>query len=352
MKRRDNNDARVAGLDSLRFILAMWVLIGHQEYPDLVRGFNLDSWMQLLAVGVWHNLVSGPAAVIVFFVISGFCIHYPYSGGRELEILPYYVRRHIRIWIPMLIGILYGQWTGIKLSLFHDSILWSLLAEELYYLFFPVLLHFFRKYGIRKVLLFSYGPALCVIMSNPHAGDYPSYGPLLNWILGLPCWLLGCRLAELFRTGNLVIPSGLEIWIWRFGAWGVSIVCSILRFHTSVRYPINLTLFGVFAFFWLGKEIAYHQKVKPWKALELAGLASYSIYLVHVQSLRIIQTKWPPEGNVIMWALELLAVVGMCFCFYTLVERPVYLLAKSASRRLSRKFTPGPVLVPSPILPE
>jgi peptidoglycan/LPS O-acetylase OafA/YrhL len=67
---------RIKGFDSLRFVLAAWVVFGHFGFFPLL-GFNQFSPSGRLAFAVYNNIVSAPAAVIVFFVISGF-IHHPY----------------------------------------------------------------------------------------------------------------------------------------------------------------------------------------------------------------------------------------------------------------------------------
>ena len=60
--------------------------------------------------------------------------------------------------------------------------------------------------------------ALLLAATNPRAKDYPSWGLGLNWVLGLPCWLLGCELAERSAPG---LPAGpTSIWRWRIAVWG------------------------------------------------------------------------------------------------------------------------------------
>jgi peptidoglycan/LPS O-acetylase OafA/YrhL len=44
--------------------------------------------------------------VIVFFVISGFCIHYPYHKGKPVLLREFLVRRCLRIGIPLSICLL------------------------------------------------------------------------------------------------------------------------------------------------------------------------------------------------------------------------------------------------------
>src|SRR3954469_20376023 len=127
----------VAGLDSVRLVCAAWVLFGHFRFFPLA-GF-VASWPRVprLVEAALGNLFSGPAAVIVFFVISGFCIHYPFRDGKPIPLLSYYSRRYLRVLVPMGAAILLGKALGVELTLLKDSILWSLIAEEIYYLLYP-----------------------------------------------------------------------------------------------------------------------------------------------------------------------------------------------------------------------
>jgi peptidoglycan/LPS O-acetylase OafA/YrhL len=328
-------DMRVRGLDTLRFVLALWVVLGHSQLPQL--GIDDHHLVGKLLHGIYNNLISGPAAVIVFFVISGFCIHYPYRRDKKLLLIPYFARRHLRIWVPIIVAVLVGRPLGVNLGDLQDSILWSLLAEEIYYLIYPALLFFKRRFGWIKILSLSYVGAISVIMQNPSAANYPSYGPYLNWLLGLPCWLLGCCLVDrVDRPRGNATGSEIHIWRWRMAAWFLSWVCSAMRFHTPVKYPWTLTLFAVFAYFWLEKEILYYQTKAPSTSLENAGKGSYSIYLVHLIGFALFSLLPLPASNTISyWFVQIVFTVIVCYIFYLLVEKPSHLLARRLAERLS-----------------
>jgi peptidoglycan/LPS O-acetylase OafA/YrhL len=235
-------DTRVRGLDTIRFFLAIWVTIGHFWVP---LGIDESSLIGKITVGIYTNLVNGPAAVIVFFVISGFCIHYPYRHHKELLIIPYFSSRHLRIWIPIVVAVLCGIPLGVKFSLLERSILWSLVAEEIYYLIYPMLLSLRRKIGWQKILFFAYVGASAIVCSNPTINDYPSYGPYLTWLLGLPCWLLGCCLAERAdRLREIASIVDVNILKWRLGAWLLSFICIAMNFLFLLApkrdYPLSV----------------------------------------------------------------------------------------------------------------
>jgi peptidoglycan/LPS O-acetylase OafA/YrhL len=328
----DPPSQRVKGLDALRFVLAMWVVFGHVGLPPV------DESERTVARAVYHNIISGPAAVIVFFVISGFCIHFPYRNGRSLDLLSFYARRHIRILVPVAVASMIAAPLGIKLALLSDSILWSLLCEEIYYTIYPFLRLLAARVGFGVLFSLTLVLSYVVAFTLPNDGNYPSYHWGLNWVLGLPCWLLGCMLAEsceLARRSS--IPTSRRIWYWRLTVWGLSVVCSVLRFHTQVTYPYTLNLFAIVAAVWLRYEIRVADaQGASW--LEPAGRISYSIYLMHLQANAI--WKWfrqePHPTSTAVWIVQIAFILLVSGVFFLSVEWPAHALARKCQRWVLR----------------
>ena len=321
---------RVRGLDALRFFCALWVIFGHVGVYPMLEGIDRSRQLGRVVNAVYNNLVSGPAAVIVFFVISGFCIHFPYRNSARVELIPFFARRHIRILTPVVAAVLAAQFLRINLPLLGDSILWSLVCEEVYYTIYPFLLSLRARFGWRPLIIVSYLLAGMVALTRPTAGNYASYGLTLNWVLGLPCWLLGCALAESHNASNSrPSPTTRQLWAWRSGILTLSVAASVLRFHTPLGYPWTLNLFALFVFQWLRKEILF-AKERPVGVIERAGVFSYSMYLFHLHA----NTLWklvPAQrlGFNLDWLMHMAFILGACYLFYLLVERPSHFLARS-----------------------
>jgi peptidoglycan/LPS O-acetylase OafA/YrhL len=320
----------VGGLDGIRFVCASWVVFGHFGFAPFTQGIDRSHPLGLAVSVLFNNLFSGPAAVIVFFVISGFCIHYPFRDGHPIPLRAYYTRRYLRVLIPMAAAILLAA--PLRIDLMH-SVLWSLICEEIYYLLYPlVLVPLRRRMRWWPIIAVSYVLAFAVVLSNPRLGNYGEHGPALNWILGLPCWLLGCQLAESlpFRT-----PSRLGIWTWRAGILGLATVCSVLRFHSPLTYPWTLNWFALAAFFWLGRETAYFAAHGGSAWLEKNGKWSYSLYLTHYQA-RVFYglVGLPFLGHLLDWILRTGFIYGCSYAFYRLVEKPSHEFARTIGRRL------------------
>ncbi len=343
---------RIAGLDQLRFLLALWVLLPHcglvPDFSGQPRGSLIDLGFRAFA----DNLINPLAAVIVFFVISGFCIHLPYRNQPSVTLVPYFTRRFVRILIPMAAAFLLAIPLKLKLALFGDSILWSLLCEEIYYLLYPVLrrlaarFSWVKLFAVAFVVAFALG-LLTLPTNEITKGVYPALGPQLTWLLGLPCWLLGCILAERYESFKTAVVTSSQIWTWRFGIWLTSWVCSVLKFHSPIGYPLTLNFFAILAFFWLQREIAFYQVKRPMPLLEKGGAWSYSMYLIHLHAQLIyVLVGFPALVLPFGWIIHLTFLLCICYVFYLLVEAPSHRLARRLAGLLSAKGSyeqlPGP----------
>ena len=206
----------------------------HRLPPGSIN--RLAGW---LVAGAYNNFWNGPAAVIVFFVVSGFCIHYPFSRTLRIpSLVGYATRRYLRIGIPLAVAVAVSPSLGVKLDLFHDSVLWSLAAELVYYTLYPALLAL-RRHGVtwRWMFASSFAVALLLAATDPIAKNYPSWGLGLNWILGLPCWLAGCELAERGTRSSAKTRCDLEV-----AARGMGDVCGSERSPVPFAPWVSLDL--------------------------------------------------------------------------------------------------------------
>ncbi len=223
----------------------------------------------------------------------------------------------------------------LKLGIFSDSILWSLLCEEVYYFIYPILLRMRDRLGWRTLLILAFVVSFLTILTNPSAKTYPAYGPWLNWALGLPCWLLGVRMAERLELFELRAVSTGQIWMWRTGVWAASAIASVLTFHTAIGLPWTLNLFAILATFWLQREIAYYHAVTQIPVMEKLGNASYTIYLIHTHGAAFI--AWATDFRSLpalgLWWLIAGLTILLSAAFYWCVERPSHQFARRFSQR-------------------
>src|SRR4051812_15035790 len=162
------------GLDALRFIAALSVLIQHVSQFQVQIGLAEPGW--------FHRLfLSGFDGVVLFFVLSGFLITYLLlAEGRttgRIDISAFYVRRILRIWplyflllaIALALYLAAGRNTpgwvqphdvavfGLYAALLANIALvyalpalaisqtWSIAVEEQFYLVWPLLMRLFSN---------------------------------------------------------------------------------------------------------------------------------------------------------------------------------------------------------------
>ncbi|HKI12211.1 MAG TPA: acyltransferase [Candidatus Acidoferrum sp.] len=321
-------------LDVLRFILAFWVAVGHYGMIPLFGDPTTGAGLWYLFKRGWETVVFGTPAVLVFFVISGFCIHLPFRGSGKIDVARYYLRRYTRILIPVAGALVVYRLLGQHMtfwgehSILWESPLWSLACEEIYYAMYPLLRWIRNKVGWKILLPASFALSVPIAATHPHAGNWHVFGPFGTAMMLLPVWLLGCLLAEQGESLVELNPRWL-IWGWRFLAWLGSWVAEMMHFKMGISYTQTMVWFGVLAYFWLRQEVAHGKNHPPNRYLVAAGAWSYSLYLVHAQGGGLFGwLRLPSMGRVIDWALAMASSLIFAYAFYFLVERPSHRLAR------------------------
>lgn len=319
---------RFAGLDSIRFVAAAWVALSHigvAPLPDRIA--NSHGLLRVL-VGLYHSMFCGPAAVMVFFILSGLVIHAPYATGERLQPARFLTRRLVRILIPLLVAATVARLRSLEgLSL----VVWSLHAELVYYALYPIVLAVRRRVGWTPWMVGSSLFAVGLIAFHRDCVFPWQLGPLLTWAFGFPVWLSGCMLAEHWRSSSSLQRFASHRWLLRALAWSSSAATVALHFHGGVPYIVTLLPFSVIAWGWLAAELVHFNGLRPgppaW--LESAGAWSYSLYLTHTLIAEEWSRHWPGHGAawVGCWAI----VFAGAYLFYLLIERPAHRLARTIS---------------------
>lgn len=178
-------------LDSLRFIAFLLVFLQHGFF-NAFKGFL--GWSSFTDKLIKFFFTGGGTGVQVFFVLSGFLITYllitEIRLTGKINILQFYLRRVLRIWplyyatvifafiiypgLKDLIGInsdlcsrpwyyftFLANFDNIYIAqncpgrdALTQSIVWSVSIEEQFYIFWPILVHIFRKHKLYLVFIF------------------------------------------------------------------------------------------------------------------------------------------------------------------------------------------------------
>lgn len=298
---------RIYGIDRLRAVAALSVVLAHVVGPSLP--------------GLTKYIFTGYPAVVAFFVISGFCIHIPFIN-RPLPINSFWFSRFVRIVIP--VSIAWPIASLLRMRSFNPwdgYILWSVVCELWYYALYPLFLMLHRRglsFAVQWKIALPVAFGLAWWVGTDQYGNASGYGWWLNWLIGLPSWLIGCALAERKHAGPVLLLRIL-----------VALTAAILYWatmNTPVGFYLTGNLFGILCASWISAEIAA-AKGEHW--LDRMGKWSYSTYLFHV-------IVWAIVRHVVTlpaFAYIPFILLG-CYIFYRFVEEPSHQLARRIYRRL------------------
>jgi peptidoglycan/LPS O-acetylase OafA/YrhL len=275
------------------------------------------------------DVYDGTAAVIAFFLVSGFVIHYPNKNGiRDLK--QFWLRRYIRIIIPLAVICIIGIYQH------PERLLWSLVCELAYYTVYPFLSKiniswrnkFFIAYAISAVLIVvgAHRDVYAFIHQDgtTYHGYYWQMGFFLTWIVGLPCWLLGVLIAE--QIDKLTYISNTRVMLYRVLVILVGFICNVLKEQHYVSYVLSMNVIAPVIYLWLRAEIVYYKTRPSVTILENMGKFSYSLYICH-PIIYLALLRFVPY-NMATYPLYIIICIGFSYCFYLLVERPSHRLAQ------------------------
>jgi len=301
--------------------------------------------------GLYLNLLNGQGAVMIFFVVSGLCIHLPQVGRGAPNWGAFLLRRYLRLGVPLAAAfalgpLLHSQIFGGANPV--KSIWWSLMAELIYYSLYPMLFLAARRWGWTWVTGACFAVSLVLLGANSEVLHPAKFGRWTTAFIYLPVWLLGCVLAEQIGQGRLPVSVGSRRWLWRGAILGTLIASNVLIHHSPmalppVRFPVSVLLVGVVAWLWLPRELSWCREHPPARWLEWCGAWSYSLYLTHLNWFDLWKRgaaywKFLTAGSWLETGAHTVFVLALTVAFYFAVEAPSHRLARNAGQWLDRRL--------------
>lgn len=318
----------ISGLDSLRFFAALCVVASHlASNLPVLPGSPIASSLWRMA----SMMANGSAAVAMFFLISGFCIHLGQADSLKVDAPTFLARRGLRIGLPLIavsiVAHLLGDWATSALK----TVLWSVYCELAYYLFYPIFLTCRRLITMNQTLMAFIAVSVITAAAQGRVSFIWQYGAGTA-VVCFPLWVAGAWLAERHSSADL-LPYR-PILGWRIAAL---LMCVAANLAETLSSTINAPLLvfaaaGTFCWHYIPRELARWQLVPPFALVERLGRASYSLYLVHILPIALIiqfAIAWS-FGRLVV--AEAIAIGLATFTFFVLSERRSHQLARKIGR--------------------
>jgi len=387
---RAHNTDRVyfPNLNGLRFIAALLVIIHHIEQLKYIYGMPNNfssSFIQII----------GELGVILFFVLSGFLITYLLLEEEKrtdtIAVKNFYLRRVLRIWplyfliviaallvlpnIPMFVLPEYGRDviyedlpSKILLYVFflpnlvsplfgvvpYASLTWSIGTEEQFYLIWPPILKFFKRYRLLLMFTILFGYLLFARALFSSRTDFIPFKYELNafWqSFNIASMAIGGFFALVLHSNSPALKIFLHKYLFYvvlgFTSW--LIYQGIYFPHISVNDLPFPYLYKEFYSIWFGiiilnfaanKDIFISLEAKP---LRYLGKISYGLYMYHsiaiVTALHVI--RWlGAESNSLLYALSLALTILFAGVSYKYFESYFLNLKTNFTRVSSGDMSP------------
>jgi peptidoglycan/LPS O-acetylase OafA/YrhL len=364
---RQAGEQRSARIESLRALAALAVLIGHVAAvslalrPGVVVGAQLNVFEELL--------YGGGLGVVFFFVLTGYLIYWPfakrdYGDGGRVDLLRYASNRALRIlplyYVVVVLALLFqeqplGVWARFLTfteNFFVETVAkvvgpaWSLVVELHFYILLPALAWALARLagGARSragVILLALGAAsLAVRYATVYSPDVPD----LRWRLSLPTTFLffvpGMLLALLRIGWEQRTPGWLRGALASTDIWllaSLPLWVAVLLGSYSVDF-----LIGVAGFLMVGACVLPLRpgplvRALEWRPLAVIGVASYSLYLLHVPVIEVLVDLGVAPELGTMAATAIPAAIVVALLSYRLVEQPFLKLRRQWSRTAAEK---------------
>lgn len=359
---------RIAGLDGLRGLAALIVLLYHCSL--LARPFLDDATWEVLTRTPLKLLLAGTEAVLVFFVLSGLVVALPVLK-EGFSWVRYYPARLLRLYLPVFGALLLaaalvlliprdpgavpeGSWmqqaqaTGVtplsflseasllRASYDLDNVLWSLRWE----LFFSLLLPLFVWLAVRGRRHSAVLAALAVVATV--AGRILDVDALVY----LPVFLLGTIMAVNLDALVALARRPAARWVLPLLASAASLLLIgswLARNLLESGSPADRMLWGLSglaaavlvgaAAVWAPAARILERRPVLW-----LGRISFSLYLVHAPILGTLGYAVGADG---WWAACLIGIPAsllVAALFHRWVERPAHLLSRAAGDGCGRLF--------------
>jgi peptidoglycan/LPS O-acetylase OafA/YrhL len=293
---------KLISLDILRGLAATFVFFYHLHLGEILAkttGFNLFNYI---------DLIGTKYAVPLFFILSGYCIELSVQNTlknkKSFNLIQFYSRRIRRIYIPYIFALIVsviinyvvrpGYFLGFPdifthlfvLQGFSNSyfntinvVLWTITIELSFYLLYPIYFYIKQIASLSISLLVIGCVSLFSIIITTYLNSNAGYAFFYFPINLFFSWCIGCTLCTLKSS-----EASIKQYIYLYSAITLSFLLLIFLYvDTSeiIKYNFLIILSGIILLIFLKLNSFFSKWNKILKPIQLIGLSSYSLYLLH-----------------------------------------------------------------------
>jgi peptidoglycan/LPS O-acetylase OafA/YrhL len=364
------NSGRIPVIDFLRGLSCLGVLLYHIRVDLWIGWWRINSYPQEYSsfskAMAWLSIPTPfmGYAVVLFFLISGFCIHYPNTVDNVRPCWKtYLIRRFWRIYpayfaaLVLTVGISYlcltlwgdKNWDVSKIfrvatltqnyppgngQLLSNPSLWTIPLEIEFYLLYPFAFLFFSSQRSSILWLVAFGISGLSIILSYQGYHWLTFTALFLW----PSWLLGAWIAELYRNQKLERIKLKYLLIFAGLSLGVSLISRYQNWETWTQYFAWTAFYSCFFIFCLSHTRLLHRVIgiRLTKAVSWVGKISFSLYLIHFPLFKLFgylhrEIFNEKPTNFLISLFYLFPVIIVAWFFFRWVEKPVHLWSKEKS---------------------
>jgi len=361
------NSERIPVIDFLRGLSCLGVLLYHVRVDLWIGWWRITSYPQeyssFAKAMAWLSIPTPfmGYAVVLFFLISGFCIHYPNTSGNiRSSWRTYFIRRFWRIYPAYFAALLLTVCISyLCLNLWEDKTwdvsrilrvatltqnyppesgqflsnpsLWTIPLEIEFYFLYPIAFLFFSTLKTYLLLSLAFLTSGLSILLSYQGYQWLTFTALFLW----PSWLIGAWVAKLYRDqklnqiklGYLLPLAGLSL--------GVSLMSRYQNWETWTQYFAWTAFYSFFFIFCLSQPKFIKQMIgiRLMRAVSWIGKISFSLYLVHFPIFRLIgylhrEIFEEKPVNFLIPLFYLFPVIFLAWIFFKWVEEPIHRWSK------------------------
>jgi peptidoglycan/LPS O-acetylase OafA/YrhL len=374
------NQQRFDELDSLRGVAATMVVLNHFFLATDSTGRHEDL-LRTLA----DPFQNGPAAVTLFFLLSGFVLSLPVWRDKPQSYSIFIVRRICRIYIPYLFGLVlsvlgssifashpaqglsewfYKTWTGpinwalvLKHILFigpsynvreFNTAFWTLIIEMRVSIILPFFLLLMRRMSFGGMWLVCAITAIIGFISEPGFAIAPPALQILGWTSLFIAGAIAARAVLLQPIPMSPIFSRRRVALLSLITF---LFAGYLRpiLHVSGFLTRGLCAAGGLATIC---AVLYNRDMRSFlntRVLRFMGRVSYSLYLLHATVLYVIfDLFYGLLSKTVIFVLYIGVSFLVAAISYSLIEKPSIGLGRRLTRERSTLAKERGTLVPVP----